>query len=250
MKKIIVANWKMNPKTEKEAVCSSLSVSRQVKGTKGELIICPPFPFIPAVKKAVSRNKNIRVAAQNCFCEETGAFVGEVSFPMLKSLGVNTVVVGHSGRRALGETIEDINKKVRILLKNGFYVILCLGEKERDEKGDYLRLLEAELKAMTSGVLRKNFKKLIVTYEPVWAVGKGSQGSDNPESIKQIVLFLKKILVDIAGREIGLSVPILYGGSVDEKNVAEIISVGGVDGVMVGRASLDAEKFVKMVKNI
>ena len=239
----------MNPETLKEAIELASSLKKEIAKLKNtRVVIFPPFPFISEIYNKVSQIKNLSVGAQDCFYEEKGSFTGNVSFSMLSSVGVKYVIIGHSEKRAEGETHEAINKKIKILLKNGFKVVLCIGEKERDESGDFLKFVELQMKEDLKSIQGKYFKNLIVAYEPVWAIGKDAKRNCTSHETAEMSLFIKKILVEIGGREAGIKVPILYGGSVDKDNSGEYLKDGGVDGLLIGRASLKSEKFLEIIK--
>lgn len=237
----------MNPPSVKEAVALASSIKNGVDKSRAEVVICPPSVFLSDVSRAISKS-SLKLGAQDCFCEECGPFTGEISPAMLKSFSVKYVIIGHSERRSLGEDNALINKKAKALLKKGMKVVLCVGESARDAHGDYLRFIEEEIKEGLKNVGKIDLKNLIIAYEPVWAVGKSA--CCGPKDIKEMSLFIKKILADTLSRDIGLKVPIIYGGSVDTKNAGDIIRDGGVDGLLVGRTSLNAEKFVEMLNLI
>ncbi len=236
----------MNPSSVKEAVSLVSNIDKKIS-SNGNVVLCPPFIYIGAVRGALSKKSSIKLGAQDCFYEEGGSFTGEIAPSMLKSMDVKYAIIGHSERRARGESNDIVNKKIRALLKKGIKVILCVGEEERDETGLYLKRIEEQVKEGLRGVSKNNFKNIIVAYEPVWAIGSDASKNCDPKDIKEISIFIKKILVDLSSREIGLSVQIIYGGSVDVKNAPEIVSNGGVDGLLAGRASLDAKKFSDII---
>ncbi|MFH1401684.1 MAG: triose-phosphate isomerase [Parcubacteria group bacterium] len=219
MKPLIVANWKMNPQTLQEAKELFDGVSEGIKDTKNiEVVICPPFPFIFNLK---SNNLNLKLGSQDCFWAESGAYTGEVSSKMLKDLGCQYVILGHSERRrVLGETGEDISKKVQAVLKEKMIPILCI---------DKVSQLD--------NVWQKG---TIVAFEPLFAIGTGSS-CDKADA--------KKMLMEIKNK-IGKKEQILYGGSIDSKNALGYIKEAGFDGLLIGGASLVCEEFIKIVKNI
>lgn len=212
VKKLIIANWKMNPET----LIKAKRLFNAVKKTKA--IICPPFPYLSVFKYNF-------LCAQDCHWEESGAFTGEVSPKRLKNLGVKYVIIGHSERRALGETEEIIEKKLKAALKAGLIPILCVGEK----KGE-------NAKKVINKQLKKNLKGVIIAYEPVWAIGTGNFCSANKAN--KVREFIKEKLDN----------KILYGGSVNSKIAKDYLKIG-FDGLLIGGASLDAEEFRKIAKN-
>ena len=199
-----------------------------------EIIICPPFVYISSFKSQAS---SFKVGAQNCFWQESGAFTGEVSPVMLKNAGCKYVIIGHSERRRyFGETNEVINKKLRVAMDAGLRPILSVG------------VLVAQLKEGLTGFGRKELKKIIVAYEPVWAIGNGNAcGADEAMSAGVLI---KRTLGELAGKKIGHNIPILYGGSVMPQNAAIYIEEAGFQGLLVGGASLDPKPFVQIVRAV
>ncbi|MES2416309.1 MAG: triose-phosphate isomerase [Patescibacteria group bacterium] len=237
-KKLVIANWKMNPSSLKEAV--KIAKASDVSG----VVLCVPFVYLNAVKKVI---KKAKLGAQNISSEESGAFTGEVSADMLYGAGVRYVIIGHSERRALGETNIQINKKIKMALSAGLSPILCVGEKERDVHDmnhEYFAVVKTELEEALSGISKNSAGKIIIAYEPVWALSTTPGRHDTTTAdCQEMALFIKKILSDIFSQQAVQSMKILYGGSVNEKNVDDFVVHGGVDGVLVGKASLDPKKF-------
>ena len=228
-KPIIVANWKMNPQKEEEAV--RIAKFSDEKG----VVVCPPFVFLNVVKKEI---KKADLGAQNCFFEKQGAFTGETSPLMLKNYSCKYVIIGHSERRELfNEKDEDIKRKMEILLEEKITPIFCIGENEKnsDSLKDQLRALE-----------NIPLKKIIVAYEPKFAIGTGN-ACDTDEAEKKKVL-IKSVLAK--SQEGGENVVVLYGGSVDSKNALSYIEKAGFDGLLVGGASLKEKEFVKLLKSL
>lgn len=243
-KKLVVGNWKMNPLTLDEAKNIANAVKRSVKSLKKtQVVICPPFLYIPAFSK-LSGN-NLFLGSQDAFYEPMGHFTGEVSFSQLPQFKVGCVIVGHSERRAGGETDSTINKKVRSVVVEGMIAILCVGEKTRDSGGDYLSVIRGQLVGALRDVSKKSLDRLVVAYEPVWAVG-GSVAM-NPREIHEMSIFIKKVLREIYGAPADF-VKILYGGAVDKKNADEIVRDGNVSGLLIGRQSLKPKDFIEIMK--
>ncbi|MFH1956188.1 MAG: triose-phosphate isomerase, partial [Patescibacteria group bacterium] len=241
MKKIIVANWKMKPNSLKEAK----KIFDEVKKTasrmsKVETVICPPFVYLSELGHSVSKKTlSVQVGVQNLFWEEKGSYTGEISVLMAKDLGIKYAIIGHSERRKnLQETNEMVNKKVKIALANGIKVILCIGESERDINSNYLYFLKDEIAKGLNGVPRKFFKNIIIAYEPIWAIGKKGKYADRLENVMQISIYIRRILFGLAGKELSRNIPILYGGSVEPENAEDLLKEGGVQGFLVGHASL------------
>ncbi|MBU4480009.1 triose-phosphate isomerase [Patescibacteria group bacterium] len=247
-KKIIIANWKMNPESLIEAKKMFLGIKKTAGKLSGvQTVVCPPYIYL---NELVSLYKGHRVAigAQNVFSENKGSFTGAVSPNMLKKNKVDYVIVGHSERRALGEDNQIINEKIKASLRSGLNVIFCVGEKERDENAKYFDFLKNEILDSLEGVNAGSLKNILVAYEPIWAISNNSGGKAVlPSEIQEMVIFIKKVLSDRFG--IKTKMPqILYGGSVNPKNTKEILEEGGVDGLLVGKASLDAGKFGEILK--
>lgn len=245
---LIVGNWKMNPRTIIEARKLFHAVKEDAGGVKAEIVLCPPAVFIGDLISLASSGKTILLGAQNMFFEEEGAFTGEISAPMLKSLSVKYVIVGHSERRAMGETDEMISQKVRAGVKAGLTVVLCVGERERDTESAYLQVLKSQIIASLDGVPGKSMGKIVIAYEPIWAIGERSAGAVDANALLETIIFIRKVLNDIYGQKIAHSVKVLYGGSVDEKNAGTFLKDGGAGGLLVGRASLQAKKFIEIIK--
>lgn len=248
MKKLIVANWKMCPDSLSDAKKIFGAIKKGISGSRGaEVVICPPSIFLSELKKSSSGNK-ISFGIQNIFTSKTGAHTGEISEQMAKSAGATYAIIGHSERRKMGETDVDVSIKIKAVLLEGITPIVCIGEPERDESGSYLSYLSSQLKESLASLSKKDLKDIIIAYEPVWAIGEKSKGAMQPSDIFETVLFLRKVLSDTFGKKEALETNFIYGGSVDEKNAGAIIKEGGVQGFLVGRASLLPEKFLKIIK--
>ncbi len=256
MRKLIVANWKMNPDSAEKArelFSATLRAAQKIRGAK--IVVCPPLAYLGLF----SKNSKISLGAQDIFWEDPpaggGSFTGEVSAKILKNSKVEYVIIGHSERRRLGETDEIINKKIRQALKNNLKVIFCVGESERDETGDYLQFIKEEIIKGLEKIPVKLFKNLIVTYEPVWAIsskaksGKSKFHPDTPEDAFQMATYIKRLIISLFNSNCR-NIPVLYGGSVDEENAKEFLEKGNVDGLLVGRASWNAKTFAELLKNI
>lgn len=247
-KKLIVGNWKMNPLTGSEAK-KTFSAIREVasKLKKTKTVICPPFIYLENLSKL--RSSGISPGAQDVFWELEGAYTGEISPKMLQKLGVEYVIVGHSERRAMGETNEMANRKVKTCIKYGLTPILCVGERVRDEEANYLNFIRQEIKESLAGITKENIKKVVIAYEPVWAIGKNALRQAKAEECLEMSIFIKKNIADIFGAKSAEKVSILYGGSINADNAKNFLAGGGVNGLLVGRESLDAEKFGKILKD-
>ncbi|MDO8486074.1 MAG: triose-phosphate isomerase [Candidatus Staskawiczbacteria bacterium] len=243
MKNLIVANWKCNPTTLKEARALFEAVKKGTKNIKSEIVICPPFVYLPLFS-------GLTLGAQNCFSEEKGAFTGEISALQLSDLKIEYVIIGHSERRRyFSETDNDINKKIKKSLLAKLKVILCVGETEEEwKKGEKPEILEKQITENLKGISGKEIKNIVIAYEPVWAIGTGKNCT--VDETMSSVLFIRKIILKLYNREIADNIRIIYGGSVKSDNAAPYIKNARANGLLVGGASLNAEEFTKIIKII
>lgn len=255
MKPLIVANWKMNPQTLKEAEWLFNLVKRGVAGIKkAEVIMCPPFVYLTelGVSAFAKGYGGLAFGSQDCFWEEKGAFTGEISPPMLKNLGVKYVIIGHSERRRhLRETDEMINKKIKAALRAKLTPILCIGEtQEEKEKGETDNILQNQITCALRNVSSSSLQNLrfIIAYEPVWAIGTGNPC--DTEEAQKMSLLIRKIISKIYSHKLAQNIKILYGGSVNSKNAQGYVKEAGLQGLLVGGASLDAKEFIGIVKSV
>jgi triosephosphate isomerase len=248
-KKIVVANWKMNPQTLIEAKRNFSTFKKTKRDDKGVTVVfCPPFPFINELNKSYSGTR-ILFGAQDIFWKDEGSYTGEVSAKILQSVGVRFVIVGHSERRSMGENESMISQKIQVTLKAGMHAIICVGEPTRDIHGKYLQILKEQIITAFDGVESGLLKRVIVAYEPVWAIGEGKSAIDNHD-LYQTILFIKKQLIEKYDRKVGESISVIYGGSVDSENSHVLIKEGGVDGFLVGRNSLNPHEFAKIISEV
>ena len=246
-KKLIIANWKMNPQSKKEAEIIFNNISKFLKDNKSsDIVICPPFPFLYIKDKI--KNKKIKIGSQDVFYEKEGSYTGEISASQLKDLGVEYVLIGHSERRSLGDTNVIINKKIISSLKSKINPIFCIGESDRDSNGFYLSFIKKQIEEGLSGVTKLQIKNIVIAYEPIWAIGSNAIREANASEFIEIKIFIKKILSDIYGMKIANETKILYGGSVNPLNAESFIKEGGADGLLVGRDSLNPKKFCEIIK--
>ncbi len=212
-----------------------------------QAVVAPPFPFISEIER-LSPSQRIGLAAQDVFFESTGAYTGEVSLSMLRSVGVNYVIVGHSERRARGETDDDIYKDVQIVLKNKTTAVVCVGEQVRDNQGNYFGVVEAQIRAALRDVKKTQLQYVVLAYEPIWAIGTGKTAT--PEDVREMRLFIEKLLTDRFDRSSAKRIRILYGGSVKKSNTENLLQTGEVDGFLVGGASLRPTEFVSILNTV
>ena len=244
-KNIVAGNWKMNNDlAQTETLITSLKA--QTKTTNAEVMIAPTATNLWQAYNSL-KDSEIEVIAQNMHFAESGAYTGEISASMLKSVGVETVILGHSERREyFNETDELLAKKVDAALAQKMRVIFCFGEELADRKsGNQENIVENQIKNALFHLSAWDYKNIVLAYEPVWAIGTGETAS--PEQAQEMHAFIRKTLADQYGYEIANSVSILYGGSVKPANAQEIFSKPDVDGGLIGGASLNAEDFFAIV---
>ena len=246
-KPIIAGNWKMN-KTVVEARDLATRLGALVSGVQDrDIVLAPPFTALSTVAEAI-KGTNMTLSAQNLFWEDKGAFTGEISAEMLLDLGCKYVIIGHSERRQyFGETDETVNKKVRQALNKGLLPIVCVGEllSER-EAGKANEVIERQVTGALKGVTAAEMQKIVVAYEPVWAIGTGKTAT--PDQANEIHAFIRQKVKALYSAEVADSLRIQYGGSVTPENVSTLMAMPDIDGALVGGASLKPESFATLVK--
>lgn len=244
-KPIIAGNWKMN-KTVDEAVQYVNEFKAQVADAKADVVLCVPFVALDAAVKAAA-GSNVKIGAQNMHFEESGAFTGEVSPKMLTSIGVEYVVIGHSERREyFAETDETCNKKVKKALEHNLIPILCCGESLAEREGDITEeVIAKQIKLDLAGVSADDAVKVVIAYEPIWAIGTGKTATD--EQANETIAFIRKTLAGLFGQEAADKVRIQYGGSVKPSTIKAQMAQSDIDGALVGGASLLVEDFSSIV---
>ena len=243
---VIAGNWKMNF-TPSEATAFINEIKPMVEGKNNcDIIFCAPFVTIGAAMEA-AKGSNIKIGAQNVHFEEKGAFTGEISAKMLKEIGVEYVIIGHSERRQyFGETDTTVNLRTKAALNAGLKVLLCLGEvKEERLAGITNEVVAMQTKLDLAGISAEELKNVIIAYEPVWAIGTGLTAT--PDQADETCGAIRDVVASLYGREAADELIIQYGGSMNEKNAAELLSKENVDGGLIGGASLVAEKFNAIV---
>ncbi|MBR7033846.1 MAG: triose-phosphate isomerase [Clostridia bacterium] len=245
-KAVIAGNWKMNmtPSQAKEAVAAT---AKLVEGKSGcDVVLCVPFVDIASAIEA-AKGTNVKIGAQNVHFEKKGAFTGEVSADMLLETGAEYVIVGHSERRQyFGETDETVNKRAKAALDAGLFVILCLGEVlEQRQAGITAEIISMQTKLDLAGITAEQMKKVIIAYEPVWAIGTGLTAT--PEQADEACGIIRGVIAELYSAELAEATVIQYGGSMNDGNAAELLSKVNVDGGLIGGASLVPEKFSKIV---
>ena len=239
-KLFIVANWKMNGSKKSNEQLVNYIKHKVHENPNIEVIICPPFTYLTQILEL--KTSIIKIGAQNISESQEGAFTGEISGSMLQDMNIDYVIIGHSERRQMfNDTNNIIAQKFELAHQNNLIPILCVGESLNERKtGQTLSVVESQIKSVIESTCIKLFTKSIIAYEPVWAIGSGK-----PCSIDQVVEISAKVK-----ESIGEDVPVVYGGSVNEKNVDQFFRVAEINGVLVGSASLDVEKFIQMLKKI
>ncbi len=247
-KSLIAANWKMNLSFEEASGFIQAFKDFKFDSKKTDVLIASPFVYLMELKKMMSKiNKKVIISAQNIHFEAAGAYTGEISAEMLKSIGIGWTIIGHSERRQyFGDTDAVVNKKVKKALDNGLNIILCVGEQlpER-EAGIEKELVISQLGMALSGVSDIDMKNIVIAYEPVWAIGTGKTAKS--EDAEEMHKSIRKFIQDKYGRKIANSIRILYGGSVKPENISELMSMPNIDGALVGGASLKFESFSKII---
>jgi triosephosphate isomerase len=243
---LIIGNWKMNPANTSDVIQLMRAVGKLAKKFPAvSVAVAPPFPFLSTCSKVAP---SVGLVAQTMHEQALGAFTGEVSPTMLTGIGVRAVIVGHSERRAMGESDTDVAKKIQSAIKYKLTPIICIGERERDTSGIFFTHIENQLVSALTSVSKAKFKDVVIAYEPIWAIGTGKTAT--PDDVIEMRLFITKVLTKYFGRESVPHVRVLYGGSVSEKNVAELWDTKHVDGFLVGGASLHAEAFGVIISTV
>ena len=246
----VIGNWKMNPRTVREAEKIITELQKKYARPKATVVVAPSFLHLGTVKKVLK--KPYLLAAQTVHAGDVGPNTGSLSASMLKECGVMASIVGHSERRVEGETDAMVNTQVRALLGSGMMPIICVGERERDHHGKYYSFVEAQVHGALLGVSRKDVARVVIAYEPVWAIssGDGKGQTATAHDAHEMKLFIQKILVELYGRAVALRVPVLYGGSVNETTAPALMKEGHIDGFLVGGASLKPAAFVSIIHSV
>lgn len=245
---LIAGNWKMNTTRESgTALAKAIAEGSSEAFAVVDVLVCPPFPYLIPVVDAVAGSQ-VKVGAQNCYFEDSGAFTGETSLEMIEDTGATSVILGHSERRhVFHETNADINRKVLKTLEKGLQAVLCVGELlEEREAAKTEAVLDEQMEGGLAGVTAEAMGGVVIAYEPVWAIGTGKTAS--PEQAEEAHLHLRNWLQARYGEEVAEATRILYGGSVKPSNAEELLSKTNVDGALVGGASLTPENFLPIIE--
>lgn len=246
-KKLIAGNWKMN-KTAADGVTLTKDIVAEIgRETSVDVVICPPFTALESAARALE-GQAVKLGAQNVHPEKSGAYTGEISAEMLRSLYVTHVILGHSERRSyFGETDAFINKKVVTSLASQLKPILCVGETLAErEAGTTLTVVQTQLEGGLKGVTAEQITTVIIAYEPVWAIGTGKVATT--AQAQEVHAFIRDLLTKLYGAPLAQKVRILYGGSMKPSNAAELLAEKDIDGGLIGGASLEAKSFIELVK--
>ena len=244
-KKVIAGNWKMNM-LPNETISMISNLEPLVKDANCEVILCVPFTDL-FYALLTAQGTNIKIGAQNMHFEESGAYTGEVSGKMLKSIGVEYVIIGHSERRQyFAEDDECVNKKIKAALKNGLKPIMCVGENETQrEKGIQFDIITSQVEKGLEGLSNEQVKNIIIAYEPIWAIGTGKTATK--EQANEAISKIREKILEIYGEKIAENIIIQYGGSMKPSNAKELLEMSDIDGGLIGGASLDAKDFANIV---
>ncbi|MCA9360982.1 triose-phosphate isomerase [Candidatus Kaiserbacteria bacterium] len=246
---LVVGNWKQNP----SSITGSANLIRDlIKGLGSkkrvtEVMVAPPAVFLSQVAKDIKK-RPIGLVAQAVSSNSGGAHTGEISASMLKSVGVEGVIIGHSERRMSGVSDQTVNVILKVVIANKLTPIICVGETERDSSGDFYSTVEFQIVNALTDIASSKVSGIVIAYEPVWAIGSGVTATT--EDILEMKLFIQKVLINLYGRNVANKVRILYGGSVKPKNATEIYQSGEVDGFLIGGASLKAKDFVSIISSV
>jgi triosephosphate isomerase len=246
-RKLVAGNWKMNTTlAEAKALARAVADGARTE-TRVDVAVCPPFPWLLAVAEEL-KGSAVALGAQDVHYEKKGAFTGEVSPAMLKECGCKYVIIGHSERRhGLGEADAAINHKVHTALEDGLHVILCVGETQTErERNLQERVFQRQVYAACAGLTGEQFGRLVIAYEPVWAIGTGKVAT--PELAQQAHHNIRQRMAQLYGEKIGSALPILYGGSVTGENADGLMTQPDIDGGLIGGASLKPAEFLKIVQ--
>lgn len=244
-KTVIAANWKMN-KTPTETRAFGVELKRLLpKGRWCEIVLCMPAICISAGVKAL-KDTRVSIGAENMHQETFGAYTGEISAPMLVDAGVKYVILGHSERRAMGETDQEINAKLKAALEAGLTPILCVGESlQQRETGVTFEHITMQLKSAFYGIVPEQLRRIVIAYEPIWAIGTGLTAS--PQEAEEVCQHIRTVVRKLSSAKTARATSILYGGSMNDKNAENLLAQPDIDGGLIGGASLDPEKFIHII---
>lgn len=246
---LLVSNWKMAPETKQKSLALARATNTLAKKYKKKIdwVVCPPFLTIATVQKLL---KSATLGAQTVASRIEVAQTGLIGASMLRDFGVRYVIVGHSEARSRGETNEIVAQQIGQLLEKKIVPIICVGERERDPQGWYLGTLKEQVETAISHIPKAMLKNIVFAYEPVWAIGKDAERVATAAECHAMIIFIRKIIADRFDDKSAGSIPVLYGGSVDELNARTFIVEGTAQGLLMGRVSLDAKRLAKLVESL
>jgi triosephosphate isomerase len=249
-KKFIAGNWKMNTTsvTSKDLLTGLAGGLTDDTLEKVDVVVCPPFTSL-ATANEVIKNKKIGIGAQNIHQKDEGAYTGEISAPMIKSMNCGYVILGHSERRQyFGETNHLINAKIKNALKNGIKPILCVGETlDERENNVHIKIVDDQVTLCLKDLTKEDLKNVIIAYEPVWAIGTGKTAT--PDMANEMHVVIRQAIENIFGKETSEETRILYGGSMNDKNASDLLAKPDIDGGLIGGAALKADSFIKIIES-
>lgn len=246
---IVAANWKMHPRTVSEAKKLFSGIKRTAPHlTHPTTVICPPDLYLGVLAESYSGSEIILGSQDVAVESDVGSFTGEVSADQIKSTGASVAIVGHSERRAMGETNEQVAEKTNRALDAGLSVMVCVGEHERDDDGEYLDFLAEQIVTVFDNIDRRFYQQMIIAYEPLWAIGGGSDAAVTPHVLHQTSGFIRKTLHKHVARGLGEEALLLYGGSVKRSNAEKLFVDTKIDGFLIGSASLEADHFCDILR--
>jgi triosephosphate isomerase len=242
---LIVGNWKAYVRTQDKAKTLFANAKRLAVKSEHKIVLAVPAPYLGIL--APSNRSKVSLAAQDLSTSAGGAATGEVTSSLLQDLGVSYAIVGHSERRAMGETDEIVAEKVRMAHANKVIPIVCVGERLRDADATYLTFLRAQIRAVFEPLSSKERSQTILAYEPIWAIVKSAADALQPEDLTEMVLYIRKVLADYVPGRGSQKITLLYGGSVEPGNIASLAKDTGIDGFLPGHASADSDIFTALV---
>jgi len=243
---LIVGNWKSFIASPKEGLALLKAVDKGLpRGMKSKIVVCPPA-LLGAYLADKYRGSRIALGVQDISLAPQGAHTGEVTATLARTSGADFAILGHAERRAEGETDERVAREVRLALDAGLRPIICIGERERGKDGHYLSVIEKMLVASLSHLQARDIPKIVIAYEPVWAIGATT--APDARVVHEAVIYIRKILVQLYGRDLGMKIKILYGGAVDDTSARALLDEGYASGFLVGRASVDPHKFAAIIR--
>ena len=248
-KYIIAGNWKMNKTPSETKALLSEIVAKNNGKTSSEVVLCVPAIDIPAAMEA-TKDTTVKVGAQNVHFKDSGAYTGEISAQMLCEMGVEYVIIGHSGRRQyFGETDETVNLRTAQALANGLKAIVCVGETLDERRDDItFEIIGIQIKRAFKGISAEDMAKVVIAYEPVWAIGTGETATN--EQAEEVCMFIRGLIAELYGTDVANDITIQYGGSMNAKNAEALLSMDNIDGGLIGGASLKAEDFTIIVDSV